>query len=117
MATIHDPSALTTTATQYLLSTYYDKVMLERLTPDLRWYQACTKKRLPKNSGKVVKFSSFRKLAVGSRLTESTKPTPKVLSTFNVTATLGQWGAYGAVSDLMEVSGITSTIQEAIEVF
>lgn len=116
MATIHDPAATTGTASRYILSTYYDKVMLARLLPELRWYQAAEKKRLPKNSGKVVKFSSFRSLAVGTRLTEGTKPTPKVLSAFNVTATLAQWGDYVAVTDLMEVTGITSTVEEAVAV-
>lgn len=117
MATIHDPSALTSTATQYLLAKYYDKVLLERLIPELRWMQGADKKRLPQRGGKIIKFSAFKNLAVGTRLTESTKPTPLVLSTFNITATLGQWGAYGAVSDLLEVTSITSVIQEAIEVF
>ena len=117
MATIIDPTALTSTATQYILAKYYDKVYLERLTPELRWFQAGDKKRLPQHSGKEVKFSAFRKLAVGTRLSESTKPTPKVLSTFNVTATLQQFGDFSAVSDLLEVTGITSTITEAVQVY
>lgn len=116
MATIQDPAASTGTASKYVLSTYYDKVYLARLIPELRWYQACEKKRLPKNSGKIVKFSSFRRLSIGTRLTEGTRPTPKVLSAYNVTATLGQWGDYVAVTDLMEVTGITSTVEQAVMV-
>ena len=116
MATIHDPTALTSTATQYILSTYFSKVFLERLVPELRWYQVAEKKRLPKNAGKIVKFSSFKKLAVGTRLSEAIKPTPKTLSTYNVSCLLGQWGDYAAVSDLMEVTGITSTVTEAVSV-
>lgn len=116
MATIHDPTALTSTATQYALSTYYDKMWLERLVPELYWYQACEKKKLPKNQGKVVKFTSFKTLALGSALTESTKPTPTVLSTFNVTATLRQYGGFAAVSDLLEMTAISSIIQEAVGV-
>jgi N4-gp56 family major capsid protein len=116
MATIQDPAATTGTASKYILSTYYDKVMLARLTPELRWYQAAEKKRLPQHSGKIIKFSSFRKLALGTKLTEGTKPTPKVLSAYNVTATLGQFGDYVAVTDLMEVTGITSTVEEAVGV-
>ena len=116
MATIHDPTALTTTATQYAISTYYDKLWLERLVPDLRWYQGCEKKRLPKNQGYSVKFSSFKKLSLGSALTESTKPTPAVLSTFNVTATLRQYGGYAAVSDFLEMTAITPIVQEAVSV-
>ena len=117
MATIIDPTALTSTATQYLLAKYYDKTYIDRLTPELRWFQACEKKRLPQHSGKIIKFSAFRKLAVGTRLSESVKPTPKVLSTYNVTATLQQFGDFSAVSDLLEVTGITSTITEAVQVY
>jgi N4-gp56 family major capsid protein len=116
MATIVDPAATTGTASKYILSTYYDKVMLERLTPMLRWYDVCEKKRLPQNEGKVVKFSSFRALTVGTRLTEGTRSTAKVLSAYNITATLGQWGDFVAVTDLMEVTGITSTIEAAVAV-
>src|SRR4030043_251941 len=104
MATIIDPAATTGTASKYILSTFYDKVMLERLTPTLRWYDVCEKKRLPQNSGKVVKFSTFRSVSLGTKLTEGTKPTAKVLSAYNITATLGQWGDYVAVTDLMEVT-------------
>jgi len=105
MATIQDPAALTSTATQYILSKFYDKVLLKRLLPELRWYQASEKRRLPRHGGKEIKFSAFKKLTVGTRLSEGVKPTPKVLSTYNVTAQLGQWGDFSAVSDLMEVTG------------
>lgn len=116
MATIHDPTALTSTATKYLISTYYDKLYLERLVPNLRWYELCQKRTLPKGEGKVIKFSSYKNLAVGSKLTESTKPTPAVLSTFNVTATLMQYGGYAAVSDFLEDTAISSVVTEAIDV-
>lgn len=117
MATIHEPMALASTgATRYILSTYYDKLYLERLVPELRWYELCDKKNLPKGQGRVIKFSSYRSLALGSRLTEGTKPTPSVLSTFNVTATLAQWGGYAAVSDLLEDTAISSVVTEAIQV-
>jgi N4-gp56 family major capsid protein len=116
MATIHDPSALTSTATKYLLSVYYDKLFLERLLPSLRWYQMADKKKLPKSEGKVIKFSAFKNLSVGSALTEATKPTPVVLSTFNVTATLRQYGGYAAVSDFLETTAISSVVTEAIQV-
>lgn len=117
MATIYTPSVTTTSATQYILAKYYDKTFLARLLPELRWYQVCEKKRLPANSGKTIKFSAFRSLAVGTRLSEATIPTAKVLSTYNVTAALAQFGDFSAVSDLMEVTGITSTIKEATGIF
>lgn len=116
MATIVDPAATTGTASKYILSTYYDKVFLERLQPATKWDQLCEKKRLPQHAGKVVKFSAFKQVAIGTRLTEGTKPTPKVLSAYNVTATLFQFGDHVAVTDLMEMTGISSTIEQAVGV-
>lgn len=116
MATNIDPGIISTGQAKYIISTYYDKVMLERATPELRWYDLCEKKRLPQNSGKVVKFSTFRSVSTGTKLTEMTKPTPKVLSAYNITATLNQWGDYVGVSDIMEVTGITSTVEQAVAV-
>jgi N4-gp56 family major capsid protein len=107
---------LTTTATKYSLSVYYDKLWLERLIPETRWFQLCEKRQLPKQSGKVMKFTSLRKLAVGSALTEGTLPTPATLSTFNVTATLRQYGGYAAVSDFIEMTAISSIVQQAVGV-
>jgi len=116
MATIHDPTGLTTTATKYLISVFYDKMYLERLVASLRWSELFEKKQLPKQSGKVIKFSALKALGLGTALTEATKPTPKVLSSFNVTATLRQYGDYAAVSDFLESTAISSVVKEAISV-
>ena len=116
MATIVQPMNTTDNAMQYVLSVYYDKLYLERLIPELRWYQAGQKRKLPKNQGKIVKFSAYKSLTTGTNLSEATRPTPKVLSTFNVTATLVQYGDYTAVSDLIEMTAISSVVTEAIQV-
>ena len=117
MATDKDPMATTGTATQYVLETFYNKMFIERLNPKTRWYQACSKRPLPKNSGKSIKFSGYKALAAASRaVTEGTTPDPSVLSTYNINATLRQWGAWVAVSDLLELTAISSVIKEATSV-
>jgi N4-gp56 family major capsid protein len=45
-----------------------------------------------------------------------TKPTARVLSTYNVTSTLTQYGDHVGVSDLVEMTAISSVITEAIQV-
>ena len=107
---------LTTTQTQYLLGTYYDKVLLERLIPQTRFYEHATKKPLPKGEGKVVKWSAYKNAPEGSSLTEGTIPTATPLSTFNVTATLVQKGMYTSVSDLLVLTAIDDNIKSAAEI-
>jgi len=116
MATIHEPMSTTANKMQYVISTYYDKLYLERQYPYLYWYQACEKKKLPRTQGKTVKFSAYKSLTLGTNLTEATTPTPKSLSTYNVTATLTQYGDFTAISDLLEGTAISSAVEEAIQV-
>ena len=114
MATDINPTSTTGTATSYVLETFYNKMFIARLNPKTRWYQACSKRPLPKNSGKAIKFSGYKQLVAGSRaITEATTPTASVLSTYNINATLRQWGAFVAVSDLLELTAISSVIKEA----
>jgi len=117
MATIVNPAVTTGNAHQYVLGKFYDKVLIARLLPELRWDQVTEKKRLPQHTGKTVKFSGYKSLSIGTRLTEGTNPTPKALSTYNVTATLHQWGDYSGITDIAEVTSITSVITEAVAIF
>lgn len=117
MATSIDPMALSTTATSYLLSTYYDKRLLERLVPRPVMWDHGQKRSLPKGEGKSVKWSRFVNLGVGSRLSEGTRSTPKVISSLNVTATLTQIGDYAAVSDFVDMTAISSIVEGAIDLF
>jgi N4-gp56 family major capsid protein len=117
LATIVNPAVTTGNAHQYALGKYYDKVLIARLLPDLRWDQVTEKKRLPQHMGTTVKFTGYKKLTTGTRLTEGTNPTPKALSTYNVTATLHQWGDYSGITDIAEVTAITSVITEAVAIF
>ncbi len=117
MATIVDPAVTTGNAHHYAIGKYYDKVLIARLLPDLRWDQVTEKKRLPQHMGTTVKFTGYKKLTIGTRLTQGTNPTPKALSTFNVTATLSQWGDYSGITDIAEVTSITSVITEAVAIF
>jgi len=117
MATTIDPTNITTTQPQYLLSTYYDKRLLERLVPVPLMWDHGQKKSLPKGEGKVIKWSRFVNLGNASNLTEATKSTALVISAVNVTATLRQLGDFMAVSDFVEMTAISSVVEGAVDVF
>lgn len=116
-ATTIDPMSTSGTATQYLLSTYYDKRLLERLVPLPVMWDHGQKKSLPKGEGKVVKWSRLTNLADAGLLTEGTRPTALVISSVNVTATLQQLGDYAAVSDFVDMTAISSIVEGAIDLF
>jgi len=117
MATTIDPMSTTGTATQYLLSTYYDKRLLERLVPKPVMWDHGQRKSLPKGEGKVVKWSRLSNLGDASLLTEGTRPTSLVISSVNVTATLQQLGDYAAVSDFVDMTAISSVVEGAVDIF
>jgi N4-gp56 family major capsid protein len=117
MATSIDPMNITTTQPQYLLSTYYDKRLLERLVPNPIMWDHGQKKSLPKGEGKVIKWSRFVNLGDASVLSEGTRTTALVVSAVNVTATLRQLGDYVAVSDFVEMAAISSVVEGAVDVF
>jgi len=117
MATSIDPTNITTTQPQYLLSTYYDKRLLERLVPVPVMWDHGQKKSLPKGEGKVIKWSRFVNLGNATNLSEATKSTALVISAVNVTATLRQLGDFMAVSDFVEMTAISSVVEGAVDVF
>lgn len=117
-ATSIDPMALaSTTATQYLLSTYYDRMLLERLVPKPVYWDHGQKKSLPKGEGRIVKWSRLVNLANASIASEGTRPTPVVVSSLNVTATLAQLAAYAATSDVLDMTAISSVVEGAVDLF
>lgn len=116
-ATTVDPMALSSTATQYLLSTYYDKRLLERLVPKPVMWDHGQKKSLPKGEGKVIKWSRLVNMSDGTLLSEGTRPTPKVISSLNMTATLQQIGDYSAASDFVDMTAISSVVEGAVDLF
>ena len=85
---------------QYLLSTYYDKLLLETLYPQSHLYQLCQKRPIPQGGGKIVKWSRYTALTTaGAELTEGSAPSPVALSSVNVTAQIKQFGATRQISE------------------
>ena len=96
--------------------TFYERVLIERLLPQLNFYKDATKKKLPKNSGRTTNFRIFNSLtAPSSSLTEGKTPDGNNLSISTITATVAQEGDYVQITDLIQLTGIDPVLTETCE--
>lgn len=106
----------TTSALSAKMAVYYERLMLDRLREQLVFHQFGAKKRLPKNSGKIVQW--FRRTdldANTSTLTEGTVPTAIGLSATSISAQLAQYGDFTQTSDLIQMTSIDDEIEAAVD--
>ena len=96
--------------------TFYERVLLERLLPQLNFYKDAMKKKLPKNSGRTTNFRKFNSLtAPSASLTEGKTPDGNNLSISVITATVAQEGDYVQITDLIQLTGIDPVLTETCE--
>lgn len=96
--------------------TFYERVLIERLLPQLNFYKDATKKKLPKNSGRTTNFRKFNSLtAPSASLTEGKTPDGNNLSISTITATVAQEGDYVQITDLIQLTGIDPVLTETCE--
>ena len=110
-----DLSAPSTTASSsiYLLGAYYDRVLLENLYPELRFYQLAKKKPMPKGMGKTITFTKITKVSAStSVLTEGVPPSPTWLTATQISDTLVQLGQYVPISDLLSMTALDPVIED-----
>ena len=113
MAAMTNVTSLTNT-----IKTYYDRVLLEALDPQLKYYQFGIKKPLPKGEGTSVIWNLPRRLSIGVTLTEGTPVTLTngwALSTTKVSAIIDQYGDWTDISDLVSMTSITDVMKMAVE--
>lgn len=97
-------------------STFYDKVLLKRLLPNLVFAKYGQTREIPKNTGDKINFRRFDSLnANTTALTEGVTPTGKDLSVSKVEATLKQYGDFVEVSDKITLMGIDPVLTETSE--
>lgn len=107
---------LTTGLTTHM-STYYDKVFLERAELMLVHSVGAQVKRLERNMGKTVIWNRMTPLAVATTpLTEGTTPTAVAMSTTAVTATVAEYGNWTQTSSFYELTSIDAGLREEVEV-
>lgn len=96
------------------ISTYYDKLALEYLVPQLKLMQFAVKRPIPKQSGVNVIWRRYSTPTADSTLTEGTAPSTGALSSVTVSAGLQQIGKVLGVSDLLELTAVDSQVEEAV---
>lgn len=106
--------ATTTASVASLIKNFYDKLFLERLTPQLRYDQFAVKKDLPRNEGNTIIWNRLTNLASGYSLTELTVPGLSAMSASKVSASLVQFGYVIGISDLFDMTAISQPVKDAV---
>lgn len=97
--------------------TFYERVLLERLKPNLVFYNYGEKKTIPKNEGLTINFRRFDALEPNTTaLTEGVTPAGKSISVSKVEATLKQLGDFITTTDVIDLAAIDKVVTEMTEV-
>lgn len=107
---------INTTGTSTLspeMKTFYDKDLLRNAKPVLVHNQFGQKRNIPKGGGKTIEFRKFSPLPKATTpLTEGVTPDGKQLTVTSVTATVGQYGDYVALTDVIGLTAIDPVLVE-----
>lgn len=96
---------------------YYDRNLLERAVPAELYAKFGQTRPLPKNEGSKITFRRYGSLAVATTaLTEGTTPTGKQLSASEIVATMGQYGDFVTITDVLLDQGLDPILIEAGEI-
>ncbi len=108
---------LNTTGTASLSAenkTYFDLHLLSIAKPNLVHNQFGQKRNIPKNGGKTIEFRKFSSLPKAmTPLTEGVTPSGKELTVTAITATVGQYGDFVAMTDILDLTTIDPILVEA----
>lgn len=109
--------ASTTTGLTAEMSTYYDKVFLERAKAMLTYDVGADVKRLPLNEGKQVNWTRRSPLAAATTaLTEATNPTAVDMTSTTVSAAVAEYGNWTKAGQLYALTSIDIGLKEHVEV-
>jgi N4-gp56 family major capsid protein len=108
IGTITSESDLTNT-----IKTYYDRMMLETLDPETKFYQFAVKKPLPAGEGNAVQWNRPRRLGFGQKVTAGIKPSANELSTIRVSSLIETYGGYTVLEDRVSLESITDVLDMA----
>src|SRR6266850_2929022 len=110
----------TTTGITQFIPSYYDRLLLDNLYPDLYLFQFGVKKSIPRNFGKTIQFTRYYKATSTNALlpaqigTEGTPIFTSALSATSVTATISGFGSAIGVSDLIVMTAISDVVRGAV---
>jgi len=107
----------TTTSLTNAIPSYFEKVLLEWMRPQFRFYTYATKKPLPNNYGTSIKFNRKQNLAWGYMLSQGYPLSAvKTLSTGTVSALIEQIGDTVGLADIAKLATVMDSDAYAMEV-
>lgn len=105
----------TTSSLTNTIKTYYDRLLLEVLDPQTKFYQFATLKPLPTGEGTSVIWNRPVRLSRGQKLVAGEKPSANELSTAKVSALIEIYGGFSLLQDLVTLTSITDVMNLATE--
>lgn len=92
---------------------FYSKDLIELASAQLIHSQFGDKTSIPKNGGRTIEWRKFSKFPKALKaLTEGVTPSPVTLSVSKISQTLNEFGAWSAVSDILDMTAIDDVIVE-----
>ena len=94
--------------------TFYDLALIREASPNLVHDQFGQKRPIPKNGGKRIEFRKYASLPKAlTPLTEGVTPDGRKLNAEKIEAEVKQYGAYVALSDVLDLTAIDNNVLEA----
>ena len=120
-AVTHNTNVTTQTGTGQDLSaemkTFYDRALIKCAEPELIHDQFGQKRPIPKGAGKKIEFRKFSSLPKAlTALTEGVTPAGSKYSVSAIEATVHQYGAYIAVSDMLLLTAFDNNMKEIVTI-
>ena len=92
---------------------FYSKDLIETASAQLVHQQFCDKVSIPRNGGRTIEWRKFSKFPKAlTALTEGVTPSPVALTVSKINQTLNEFGAWSAVTDLIDMTAIDDVIVE-----
>jgi len=108
---------LTTGTIPYAVSNWYDRMLLERLTPLLVHDRFAQIRDIPRNNTNIAKFRRYNSLAPNiTPLNEGITPSGTSLSVTDVPATVLQYGDFVTISDFLQLTTLDPILLETAAV-
>lgn len=97
------------------MKTFYDKALIRLASPKLVYDQFGQKRPIPAGNGKTIEFRQFNPLPKAlTPLTEGITPAGQSVGVIAKTATVEQYGAYIATTDMLKLTAFDNTMAEFI---
>jgi len=109
----------TTTLSQVApgVQAFYDRNLLSRAQPNDVHGRFGQKRPVASRSGNQIKFRRYSQLAAATTaLVEGVTPSGSSLSVTDITSTLGQWGDYVTLTDMVSMTNQDPVVTEATDV-